>query len=292
MNRILITGLNGYVSNSLRKWIDAHSISGDVVELIDLKNSNWKQESFHDVKCVIHTAALVHKNEKKYSLELYREVNTQLTKELAMKSKREGVQQFIFISTMAVYGVEPSCFRTTIIDEHFIPSPKSKYGLSKYEAEQQLKELEDSSFKIAIIRPPLIYGHECPGNYTTLKKLTLKIRIIPKINNKKSMIYIDNLCRLIYEIMVNNISGVFMPQNQEYVTTSTLSLLIAKCNQKQVIYTSLFTPLIYFSSLFIPKLRKAFGNEVYDMALTKKIPVYYNDISFESSVTHTECKEG
>lgn len=287
MKHIIITGKNGYIANSLKNWIEKRNIDIDV-NLMDLKDKNWRSVSFANIDAIIHTAALVHKNEAEISIDDYRKINTDLTIEVANKAKNEGVKQFIYISTMAVFGIEISCFKSTEIIDSTPLSPKSKYGISKYEAEIKLNELTDKDFSVAIIRPPFVYGKNCPGNYGTLRKLTLKIGIIPKIKNTKSMIYIDNLCEFIYQILELNGAGNFMPQNNELQSTYKMALLIAKYNNKRVVCTPLITPLVCVLSLFISKIRKAFGNEFYNMNMSELKNVDYNVVNFEDSIKLTE----
>lgn len=286
MLKIIITGKNGYLSNSLKRYIE--NLSDNKIELLDLKNESWINQDFSSIDCIVHTSAIVHKNQKKYTLEEYRKINTYLTKSLAMKAKSEGVKQFVFISTMSVYGVEPSCFKKTIIDKNTVPLPKTKYGISKYEAEKELINMNSDDFIVTIIRPPIVYGKDCPGNYNLLRKLTLSIRIIPKINNMKSMIYIDNLCELVKQLIEKKIRGVFMPQNSDIVSTSKLSCSIAENNNKRVVEFAFIAPFVYAASLIVPQIKKAFGNEFYDLKLSDSIPVKYNIIDFEESVKLTE----
>ena len=287
MKHILITGKNGYISTALSSWIKKKD-SDIVIDILDLLDPNWTNTSFAGVETIIHTAALVHKSEKDHSLDEYRKVNTQLTVDIAQKAKNAGVSQFIFMSTMAVYGIEPSLIEDTIINEDTPVKPTTKYGISKLEAETELKKLEDNNFKVVIIRPPFVYGKNCPGNYQLLKKLTLKFHFIPKINNKKSMLYIDNLCELIYQLYLNKETGTFMPQNTELPSTTELSKLIAENNNAKVWLTSFFNPLIFLLSKKVGKLRKAFGNEYYSESLSVIKDINYNVVGFENSVKNTE----
>ncbi len=76
------------------------------VDQINVRNQLWKSTSFKDYDVLIHTAALVHNNSPQARLSDYMQVNMLLTKQLAQKAKAEDVKQFIFMSTMAVYGKE------------------------------------------------------------------------------------------------------------------------------------------------------------------------------------------
>ncbi len=290
MPKIMITGKTGYLANHLKLYIDKVFNRQYITELLDLRDDRWINRSFADVACIVHTAALVHKNEDNHDLEEYLKVNRDLTKALAEKAKNEGVNHFVFISTMAVYGVNISCFKKIVINSSTPCQPQTKYGISKYEAEQALKAMDSDNFAVAIVRPPFIYGEGCPGNYNSLKKQTLDMGIIPKINNMKSMIYIDNLCEFISRIISRRRSGTFCPQNESVIRTCDLAMLIAANNGKKAICSILFNPFVYLASLVISPIRKAFGNEYYDINFSNAVISDYTVVKFEDSVRLTEHK--
>lgn len=176
---------------------------------------------------------------KKRDKDLYFRVNRDLAYEVAKKAKKEGVSQFIFLSSMSVYGME-----TGVITRDTVPQPKSLYGKSKLEAEKLIEHLNDQTYKVAILRPPMVYGKGCKGNYPKLAKLAKITPLFPDIDNKRSMIYVDNLSKFLKVIIDDNQSGLFFPQNNEYVKTSELVKLIAKYNNKKIRLTKLFNPII------------------------------------------------
>ena len=176
---------------------------------------------------------------KKRDKDLYFRVNRDLAYEVAKKAKKEGVSQFIFLSSMSVYGMD-----TGVITRDTVPHPKSLYGKSKLEAEKLIEHLNDQTYKVAILRPPMVYGKGCKGNYPKLAKLAKITPLFPDIDNKRSMIYVDNLSKFLKVIIDDNQSGLFFPQNNEYVKTSELVKLIAKYNNKKIRLTKLFNPII------------------------------------------------
>ncbi len=113
---------------------------------------------------------------------------------------------------MGVYGTE-----TGYITKDTVPTPKTPYAKSKYEAEQLLLEMNARDFNIVILRPPIVYGKDCVGNYPRLANMALKLPIFPNINNQRSMIYIDNLSEFIRLLIDHNVGGMYFPQNKEYV---------------------------------------------------------------------------
>jgi len=238
MKRILITGKNSYVGNSFAEWVSQYPDKYEV-DKISLRTDEWKEKDFSKYDVVLHVAGIAHRKEKKRDKDLYFRVNRDLAYEVAKKAKKEGVSQFIFLSSMSVYGME-----TGIINRDTIPKPKNFYGKSKLEAEKLIEHLNDQTFKVAILRPPMVYGKGCKGNYPKLAKLGKITPLFPDIDNKRSMIYVDNLSKFLKVIIDDNQSGLFFSQNNEYVKTSELVKLIAKYNNKKIRLTKLFNPII------------------------------------------------
>ena len=284
-NTVVITGAHGFIANSLKRWFEDRE---QQVRLLDLRDPAWEDFDFTCADTVIHTAALVHKSEKEHPIEEYRTVNLDLTRKLAEKAKAQGVPRFIFFSTMAVYGSRSSCFGTCAVDADTPTAPDTKYGITKLEAEDALRAMEDAHFRLAVIRPPFVYGKDCPGNYRTLRTLTLKIGLIPKLPNKKSMIYIDNLCACVYGIRQQDRSGIFCPQNSRIVSTWELAREIALCNGKKPHVLGILNPFVKLGSLGLRKLRTAFGTEYYTPSLSTLEGLDYNVVPFEESVRRTE----
>lgn len=286
--KILITGKHGYISNSLKRYFEKRTsnIGGDI-NLLDLRGEEWLREDLSIYDIVIHCAALVHKDETRLSLEDYVRVNTELTKKLALKAKEDGVSFFVFFSTLAVYGLTGSVYENVVLTKDTIPNPKTKYGISKYQAEKELQELEDDVFHLAIIRPPFIYGNGCPGNYSRLREIVLKYNCVPQIMNQKSMIYVDNLCEFVYRICVGRKAGCFLPQDLPYRQTFDLCRCIAKYNGKKPYETKIFNPFIRFASRWVKSIRSSFGN-LYYQEDESKMEFEYSLIDFDESIKRTE----
>ena len=269
MRQIIITGTNGYIANAMKRWF-GQTEPETTVFLLDVRTDAWKQHSFRGVDAIIHTAALVHQKESEHSLEEYQQVNVELTRELARKAKDEGVGQFLFFSTMAVYGIEASCFRKVEITMQTPLTPKTKYGITKLAAEQVLQEMESEQFVVTILRPPMIYGPDCPGNYQSLRALTLKFGVIPWITNRRSMLYVGFLCDIVGELLIQKRRGIYWPQNPELVCTSELADEIARCNGRRAIRSRLAGFVVRIASLVLPVFRKAFGSECYGADIEQK----------------------
>ncbi|WP_404322742.1 NAD-dependent epimerase/dehydratase family protein [Cytobacillus firmus] len=282
MKKILITGKNSYVGRSLEKWLGNYPDSYSI-DSISLRNDSWKEKDFSEYDVVFHVAGIAHIRETKENAHLYYKVNRDLAIEVAQKAKNESVEQFIFLSSMSVYGIE-----TGVIDKESPLKPKSNYGKSKLEAEKLITNLEDNFFKVAILRPPMIYGKGCKGNYTKLAKLALKTPVFPEIDNKRSMIYIDNLSEFVKCVVDNCGSGLFFPQNNDYVNTSRMVELIAKAHGKRILLTGLFNPLLFLIKRN-ETVSKVFGNLTYEENLSKNSNAQFNSfVDFEESIRLTE----
>lgn len=284
MKKVLIVGKDSYIGDSFARYLEGHN--DFAIDIVDSFADNWKQADFSNYDVVYHVAAIVHKKENKKSSELCYKVNRDHAYEVALRAKTSGVKQFIFLSTMSVYGIEKG-----VITKDTIPTPKTYYGKSKYEAEQLIKSLNDKEFRVAILRPPMIYGEGCKGNYQRLRKLALKLPVFPNIKNERSMLYIDNLNEFVKLIIKNNNSGVFLPQNMDYVCTSEMVSLIANHHNKNIRMTKVFNPIIKI--FMIGSLGKVFGSLIYDKELgiledSKGNNINYNVYGFNDTVALTE----
>lgn len=265
MKRILITGKNSYVGNSFEKWLD-HYPDQYQVDKISVRDETWKAFDFSPYDVVLHVAGIAHVSTDPKMKDLYYKVNRDLTIEIAKKAKKDGVTQFIFLSSIIVYG--DSQKETRIITKDTKPNPSNFYGRSKLEAEEGIKFLQSENFNIVIIRPPMIYGRGSKGNYPKLARLARKLPLFPDIDNKRSMLHIDNLSEFIRLVVINEDRGVFYPQNKEYVKTSEMVKLIAEAHGKKIRLIKIFNPIIRIMIGRIGIIDKVFGNLVYHRKLS------------------------
>lgn len=284
MKRILITGKSSYVGTSLEKWLgiypDRYSINS-----ISLRDDSWKDKDFSKYDVVFHVAGIAHVSSDPKMEEMYYKVNRDLTIETAKKAKAEGVRQFIFMSSIIVYG-DSSRYRK-VIDKNTVPTPSNFYGSSKLEAEEGIKLLESDNFKVVIIRPPMIYGKGSKGNYSRLAKVARKIPLFPNIDNQRSMLHIDNLCEFIRLMIDNQESGLFFPQNKEYVKTSEMVRLVAEAHGKNMVLTKIFNGPLRLLALKVELINKVFGNLVYEQSMSNH-KVEYRIRDFKESIKVTE----
>ena len=289
MKKILITGKGSYVGMSVKKYLEQWPKKYHIEEL-DVKGEEWKKFDFSKFDVVFHVAGLAHRKINKNDdeqISLYYKVNTDLAEAIAKKAKKEKVKQFIFMSTASVYGDGAPIGKNKIITDKTPPAPDNVYGDSKLQAEKLLQKIESKEFKVAILRPPMIYGKECKGNYQLLRKIALKSPFFPYVKNSRSMIFIDNFSSFIKNAIDHNISGIYHPSNSKPINTTEMVKLIAKNNDKTLKIVKHLSPLLRFASLFTQKVNKAFGNFVYDKDITDA-KFNYNITSFEESINITE----
>jgi len=267
MKKILITGANSYIGISLEKWL-AKWADKYFVDTVDMIDGSWKENDFAKYDVVFHVAGIAHVSSDPKMEDLYYKVNRDLTIDTATKAKSSGVKQFIFMSSIIVYGDSSDINKKMVITKNTVPKPSNFYGNSKLQAEEGIESLKSDDFKIAVLRPPMIYGKGSKGNYPKLASYAQKLPIFPNVHNERSMLHIDNLCEFIRLMIDNEESGVFFPQNSEYVKTAELVKLIAEAHGKKIILTKLFNPLLKLMGFFVGMVNKAFGNLVYEKSLS------------------------
>lgn len=286
MKKVLITGANSYIGTSFENWVkDKYQ-----VDTIDMMDANWRNTSFIGYDVVFHVAGIAHVSTDPKMEELYYQVNRDLTIEVAKKAKEEQVKQFIFMSSAIVYGDSSKIGKSKLITKETIPTPANFYGKSKLEAEEGILPLASERFQIVVLRPPMIYGKNSKGNYVTLSKYAKKLPFFPNIKNERSMLHIDNLCEFIRLMIENEESGLFFPQNEEYVSTSNMVKTIALVSGKTIKLTKLFNPFIKVLGLFTKIVNKVFGSLTYDKEMSiYKENYWIND--FTESIEKTEKRD-
>ncbi|WP_427042655.1 NAD-dependent epimerase/dehydratase family protein (plasmid) [Fusobacterium sp. SB021] len=233
---ILIVGENSYIGNYLEQYLNLCSKEYEI-ETVSSVNNNWKNLDFKNYDVLINVAAIVH-NPKAES-KLYYKVNRDLVIDLVNKAKKEGVKQFIQMSTMNVFGLDDG-----IIDEKTPFLPNNDYGKSKLEADNYLNKIKNEKFKVCIIRPPMVYGRGCKGNYRRLEKYIEYIPIFPNLKNKKDFIFIENLTDFIKYAIDNKIDGIFYPRDPEPISTYEMVKSIALNKRKPMFLLGIFNPII------------------------------------------------
>jgi UDP-glucose 4-epimerase len=279
LKRVLITGKNSYVGTNVEKWL-MREPDKYYVESISVRDESWKDFNFSKFDVVFHTAGIAHIKETKKNRDLYFKVNRDLAFEVAKKAKYSGVKHFVFMSTMSVYG-EIEGF----ISVSNKANPTTSYGKSKFEAENLLILLNDDRFKVSILRPPMIYGKDSPGNYKRLSIIVSYILLFPKTNNKRSILFILNFSEFVKKLIISEKNGLYFPQNKEYIKTHELVYEISKYRKKKILITNIFDPLI--KRIKIKLTKKIFSDLYYDQNMSMH-EWDYNFIDFEKSIEITE----
>ncbi len=284
MKKIIITGSDSYIGTSFEKWLEKEPDEYSV-DTIDMRTDSWKKYDFSGYDVVFHVAGIAHVTSGKKNEDLYYRVNRDLAIEAARKAKEEGVKQFIFMSSIIVYT---GCVSSNgVINKETVPDPHDVYGGSKHQAEIGIKLLESPEFKVVILRSPMVYGKNSKGNYRKLAEYAKHMQLFPDIDNKRSMIHIDNLCEFVKLVIDFEENGLFFPQNKEYVKTSDLVKAIAKQHGRKIRMTRVLNPIV-MRSFRIEIIRKLFGNLVYEKSMSEYPKAEYIVRDFLTSVELSE----
>lgn len=270
MKRILITGAGSYIGTQVKAYLARFPGQYAVSEL-NMHGEGWTETSFRDYDVILHTAGIVHRESTKQDPAfetLYTQVNTDLPVCVAEKAKAEGVKQFLFLSTQSVYGLTAPLGKPVMITKDTPLNPVDHYGRSKAAAEAKLLPMSDASFRVAILRPPIVYGKGCKGNYRALQSFAGQLPVFPLVQNQRSMVYIENLAELIRQLIDDGAAGIFCPQNDEYTNTSRMVADIARAKGRRVMLVGGFTWALKLLGSFVPAVNKAFGSLCYDRQLS------------------------
>lgn len=259
MKKVLITGAGSYIGINVEKYLLQWSDNYQV-DSLNMIGKKWRQTNFSNYDVIFHVAGIAHIKETKENSHLYYDVNEHLAIDVAEKAKSEGVKQFIILSTMSVYGIT-----TGYITKETKPNPVNSYGKAKYNADLKIEKMNCQTFKVAILRPPMVYGKDCKGNYQTLRKFALKSSIFPSFKNERSMLYVGNLAAFVKELIDSEKSGLFFPQDATYVCTSNMVKKIAEYNGKKIRMTGTFNCAIKIMLyLGVGVFKKVFGCLTYE----------------------------
>lgn len=284
--KICIIGKNSYIGNHIDEWLTQY---GYEVFQLDVLSEDWKSYDYSSYDVVIHVAGIVHQPNCQ-DASLYTRVNTEMPIYIAEKFKKSRTLKsvFVFLSTMAVFGV-PKRLGKNVIQIDTPTSPVGLYGKSKLEAEEGLLPLQDYNFDVIIVRPPNVYGKGCRGGYIKgFERVVKKLPIIPKAftNVKQSVLYINNLCEFIRLAIEQKRKGIFMPQDSFAVSAVDICTAIAKGIGKKPRTSVLLGGVVRLFS-FIPLIQKAYGGVEYDIKLSQIEGMNYVCVLFEEAMART-----
>lgn len=297
--KVLITGAGSYIGESFQRYAEKHYAENFTIDTLDMLTDAWREKNFADYDIVYHVAGLAHSDVGHVSEETkekYYQVNTDLTIEVAKKAKKEGVKEFIFMSSMIVYGDSAPYGKKKEIDENTVPAPANFYGDSKLQADVAVRELANDEFKVIVLRPPMIYGKGSKGNYQTLSKLAKILPVFPDVDNERSMLYIGNLCEFLCQVMLakgyHKNTVVLIPQNGEWTKTSEMVKEIAEVSGRKIKVFKVLNPAVSIAGKVPGKIgrivNKAFGNSCYEHETSVYGGIDYQKISLSRSVEMAE----
>lgn len=297
--RILITGAGSYIGESFCEYAGNNypSIQIDTVDMLD---DAWREYDFSAYDIVYHVAGIAHAdvgNVDETVKEKYYEVNTDLAVEVCKKAKTEGVKEFIFMSSMIVYGDSMPYGKDKIVNEQTVPMASNFYGDSKLQADVAVRDLADKEFKVIVLRPPMIYGKGSKGNYPVLSRFARKLPVFPDVDNQRSMLHIDNLCEFLCQIILiedfERESVVLFPQNAKWVKTSEMVKEIAAVSGKNIIEIGGVMRFAVALAGRVPGkigslVNKAFGNSCYAYSISDYDGIDYHKTDLKESIRKTE----
>ncbi len=294
MKRVLITGANSYIGTSFEKYIKENYPYEFEIDTVDMIDGSWRDKSFAGYDSVFHVAGIAHADVGKVTEEIkakYYAINTDLAIETCKKAKNDGVKQFVFMSSAIIYGDSAPYGKSKRITKDTEPKPVNFYGDSKWQADKGVRKLSDETFTVTVLRPPMIYGKGSKGNYPALAKMAKKLPIFPDVQNERSMLYIENLCGFLAQVIIRCEGGIFWPQNAEYTRTSEMVNTIAQVSGHKIHVSKGWNWVVRLARLIPGKTRnlanKAFGNMSYDQSIS----IYgfeYQAVSLKESIRRTE----
>ena len=286
MINVLITGGGGFIAGAVRSRLE--EFPGRYrVGCVSLRDGAWREKGFSGWDCVVHAAGIAHvKNDPALEGE-YLRVNRDLTLEVARRAKADGARQFIFLSSVIVYGDPPPAGARFTIGPDTPPAPANAYGRSKLEAEEGLRALADEGFRVAALRLPMVFGRGCKGNYNALAALAQKSPVFPRFENRRGVLYVENLAEYIRRIIDAGEGGLFFPQD-EIVSTAQLAAQIARAHGRRLSLLRALNPAVRLLGRR-GMVRRAFGDMAADPALAARFEKWRR-YDFEASIRRTEIE--
>lgn len=282
--KVLIIGKNSYIGRSFMQYCNMDSeqmtMNQSKVESLDVKaisgkDGEWRDTEFESYDTVILLSGIVHTTA---SEEQYEQVNHIMAVEIAKKAKASLVKQFIFMSTIAVYGDELEWSGNQIAR-----NPMTPYAKSKQKAEDDIRKLEDDRFAVAIVQPPMVYGKDCPGNFTKLVRMIGTVHVFPKYFNRRSSIFILNLCEFLRGLIVQQCGGCFVPQNPQYLCSLDVAMALKEEGVAVFMIPGL-SGIMKLAGTMNKKVKKAFGDYQFPMELSQFEQIEYQKYNVTDSL--------
>ncbi len=292
--KVLVTGAGSYIGEQFVRWAGRHYPHLDI-QTVDMKNSAWRTYDFCGFDTVFHVAGIAHADISGADESVkaaYYAINTELAVETARKAKESGVRQFIFMSSMIIYGKPAPLGKEKQIDAYTFPAPDSFYGDSKWQADKGIRELASEDFHVAVLRTPMVYGRHSKGNYELLSRMEKTLPLFADITNRRSALHIDNLCEFVCLLVMSGEGGIYFPQNAEYVSTAGLVKQIADVSGRKIHMWGILRPVVKAAACLPGKtgslVRKASGSLSYSQEISRYRGMDYQVCDCGQSVRRTE----
>ena len=270
---ILVTGGTGFVGSALLKRLLKDGFEARACARSSL-STELKGAQYHPIRdmaaatdwnaaligvqAVVHCAARVHvmQDDATDPLQAYREVNVNGTLNLARQAAQAGVRRFVFVSSIKVNG-EATQPGQPFIEDH-VPAPLDPYGVSKLEAEQGLREIEEQTgMEVVIVRPPLVYGSGVKANFASMMTWVARGMPLPlgAIHNARSMVALDNLVDLLVACLKHPAAAgqTFLVSDGEDVSTTELLRRTAKAMGKKALLLPVPASVLEFGTSMLGK---------------------------------------
>ena len=283
MMKILVTGASGFVGrylvNDLSKTDEVIACVREKSNLLPSSVQQIVGNNFFDIalpkdiNVIVHLAGIAHN--KNNSVDEFKKNNVDGTLELAHKALEANIKRFIFISSIGVNG---NSTHGKAFTEQDTPNPTNDYTKSKYEAEKALAKLfENTNIDLVIIRPPLIYAHDAPGNFSKLLMLIKLGQFLPFgcTHNQRSFIAIENLVSFITACIYHDtkINETFLIADDEVISTKQLIQCVSSGMGKSMILLPVPTKLLSILADVTGKVsifEQLYGNLEIDNGKAKK----------------------
>lgn len=282
MKKILILGANSYIGTSFENYIYQKYPEDYEIHTISLHGDTWRHENWSSYDSILNVTGKAHADISKLSEEQKQEyyaINCDLAVETAKKAIEDGAAQYIYLSSIIIYG-DSSNSRTPVrITADTKPAPSNFYGDSKWQAEQKLQELFRTAEKttghtrLVLLRLPMIYGPGCKGNYKTLVKISQKLPLFPTYHNERSVLHIDHLTEYLRNLVDSGTGGLYLPQDDTCRSTPDMVFELAEAAGRRMYHAAWMNPFVRLAFYLPGKpgrlARKAFGTLVIDHELSK-----------------------
>ena len=248
-SRVVVTGATGFIGSVLCAALVDHGyqvtaqcrrrperdevVSGGArwvpLEVRTASAMDWRS-LLEDADVVIHLAARAHEGTSGQSRSHLRAINVEAAVSLAQQAYEAGIRRFVYLSSIGVLGRSGLAPLT----ETRAPAPADPYAWSKYEAERALWEaIPGTAMSLTVIRPPLVYGPNAPGNFGRLLAWTRHCRPLPLggvTDNERSFVGLHNLVDFILRVLTHPQAEnqVFHVADEETVSTAALLQMLAR----------------------------------------------------------------